>query len=201
LCRSCAAAASLSVADGLLLLLLLLFICAVGFVMGMVFGILTRLFLRFMRCALSQPVGLRCLVRQPALMHVQFPLQLSTQPHSSPLQAAADGAASVLAQNTRDWCDITAIHAARKNTSSHSVTAKTAAGRAAVVNPILSVWSLTRCLSLVVCRYMGASHDQEVALTLGMAYLAYWVTGIPCKGSGEGFLVNSHSVTCRVQHS
>jgi hypothetical protein len=28
------------------------------------------------------------------------------------------------------------------------------------------------------------SHDQEVALTLGMAYLAYWVAAIPCKGSG-----------------
>jgi uncharacterized membrane protein (DUF4010 family) len=42
-----------------------------------------------------------------------------------------------------------------------------------------------------VCRYMGASHDQEVALTLGMAYLAYWVTGIPCKGSGGHFFVNT----------
>jgi hypothetical protein len=42
---------------------------------------------------------------------------------------------------------------------------------------------LTR-LFLRFMRYMGAGHDQEVALTLGMAYLAYWVTAIPCKGSG-----------------
>eukprot|EP00879_Flechtneria_rotunda_P004544 GHRR01004799.1.p1 GENE.GHRR01004799.1~~GHRR01004799.1.p1 ORF type:complete len:1688 (+),score=648.93 GHRR01004799.1:153-5216(+) len=42
---------------------------------------------------------------------------------------------------------------------------------------------LTR-LFLRFMRYMGAGHDQEVALTLGMAYLAYWVTGVPCKGSG-----------------
>jgi hypothetical protein len=34
--------------------------------------------------------------------------------------------------------------------------------------------------------YCNASKDQEVALTLAMAYLAYWVTGSPCKGSGEG---------------
>jgi hypothetical protein len=43
---------------------------------------------------------------------------------------------------------------------------------------------LTR-LFLRFMRYMGAGHDQEVALTLGMAYLAYWITAIPCKGSGE----------------
>eukprot|EP00878_Enallax_costatus_P002544 GHUV01002726.1.p1 GENE.GHUV01002726.1~~GHUV01002726.1.p1 ORF type:complete len:958 (+),score=224.31 GHUV01002726.1:205-3078(+) len=42
---------------------------------------------------------------------------------------------------------------------------------------------LTRFL-LRYMRYLGASHDQEVALTLGMAYLAYWVTAQPCKGSG-----------------
>lgn len=42
---------------------------------------------------------------------------------------------------------------------------------------------LTRFI-LRYMRYLGASHDQEVALTLGMAYLAYWVTGQPCKGSG-----------------
>lgn len=37
--------------------LLLLSVCAVGFVMGMVFGILTRLFLRFMRCGPSHSVS------------------------------------------------------------------------------------------------------------------------------------------------
>eukprot|EP00882_Tetradesmus_deserticola_P021824 GHRQ01023626.1.p1 GENE.GHRQ01023626.1~~GHRQ01023626.1.p1 ORF type:complete len:386 (+),score=167.11 GHRQ01023626.1:523-1680(+) len=42
---------------------------------------------------------------------------------------------------------------------------------------------LTR-LFLRFMRYMGAGHDQEVALTLGMAYLAYWITAMPCKGSG-----------------
>lgn len=42
---------------------------------------------------------------------------------------------------------------------------------------------LTRLL-LRYMRYMGAGHDQEVALTLGMAYLAYWITAMPCKGSG-----------------
>jgi hypothetical protein len=42
---------------------------------------------------------------------------------------------------------------------------------------------LTRLL-LRLMRHLGAGHDSEVALTLGMAYLAYWITGIPCKGSG-----------------
>jgi hypothetical protein len=49
-----------------------------------------------------------------------------------------------------------------------------------------------------VCRYMGASHDQEVALTLGMAYLAYWVTGIPCKGSGGWACVSSRGCVAYV---
>lgn len=40
-------------------------------------------------------------------------------------------------------------------------------------------------LCLRFMRYLGASHDQEVALTLGVAYLAYWITAQPCKGSGE----------------
>ncbi|KAF8065728.1 NHX8 [Scenedesmus sp. PABB004] len=39
-------------------------------------------------------------------------------------------------------------------------------------------------LFLRFMRHMGAGHDQEVALTLGMAYLAYWITAVPCKGSG-----------------
>ena len=43
---------------------------------------------------------------------------------------------------------------------------------------------LTRLL-LRFMAYLNASKDQEVALTLAMAYLAYWVTGSPCKGSGE----------------
>lgn len=42
---------------------------------------------------------------------------------------------------------------------------------------------LTRVL-LRLMRQVGAGRDQEVALTLAMAYLCYWVTGSPCKGSG-----------------
>lgn len=33
-------------------------------------------------------------------------------------------------------------------------------------------------------RRFGAGRDQEVALTLAMAYLAYWVTASPGRGSG-----------------
>lgn len=53
---------------------------------------------------------------------------------------------------------------------------------------------LTR-LFLRFMRYLGASHDQEVALTLGMAYLAYWITGQPCKGSGEAPYTSTHVFT------
>lgn len=42
---------------------------------------------------------------------------------------------------------------------------------------------LTRVL-LRVMRRFGAGRDQEVALTLAMAYLCYWVTASPCRGSG-----------------
>ncbi|KAI8472713.1 MAG: Sodium/hydrogen exchanger family-domain-containing protein [Monoraphidium minutum] len=42
---------------------------------------------------------------------------------------------------------------------------------------------LTRMM-LRVMRRFGAGNDQEVALTLAMAYLAYWITASPCKGSG-----------------
>jgi len=42
---------------------------------------------------------------------------------------------------------------------------------------------LTRMM-LRVMRRFGAGRDQEVALTLAMAYLAYWVTSSPCQGSG-----------------
>jgi NhaP-type Na+/H+ or K+/H+ antiporter len=43
--------------------------------------------------------------------------------------------------------------------------------------------ALTRVI-LRLMRRWGAGRDQEVALTLAMAYLAYWVTASPCKGSG-----------------
>lgn len=60
--------------------------------------------------------------------------------------------------------------------------------------------TMTRLL-LRFMRYLGAGHDQEVALTLGMAYLAYWVTAIPCKGSGRLLLEEpaTQSVTIMVE--
>lgn len=39
-------------------------------------------------------------------------------------------------------------------------------------------------LLLRLMRRFGAGRDQEVALTLAMAYLAYWVTASPGRGSG-----------------
>ena len=35
-------------------------------------------------------------------------------------------------------------------------------------------------------RRVNASKDQEVALTVGMAYLAYYLTGLPSLAGGSG---------------
>lgn len=43
-------------------------------------------------------------------------------------------------------------------------------------------------------RRMGCTVFQEVALTLAMAYLAYWVTAIPAKGSGKAPCLNCLAV-------
>ena len=45
-------------------------------------------------------------------------------------------------------------------------------------------FGFTTRLMLRVMRRFGVGRDQEVALTLAMAYLAYWVTASPGKGSG-----------------
>jgi hypothetical protein len=56
---------------------------------------------------------------------------------------------------------------------------------ALLLTPAQHQHTLNTSVACALCtRYAGANHDQEVALTLGMAYLAYWVTGVPCKGSG-----------------
>lgn len=160
--------------------------CAVGFVMGMVFGILTRLFLRFMRCSLSHSVsfgsGCASVAQQPARLD----------------QA-----------RTADMC----VAASLPCTQPHNIfttellpTELLVCGgllRNKHTTPWVATFRWFSSAGLLCRRYMGATHDQEVALTLGMAYLAYWITGIPCKGSGEATCSKALSVwsrlaTCRL---
>lgn len=131
--------------------------CAVGFIMGMVFGVLTRLFLRFMRCV-GCISGYCC-----HSLYCEFPKE---QQHACRWGRQVS------------WFIPIRMDALFRTLCSYGNVTRQFAG-------LLSVWLHGQHGVCDGCRYMGAGHDQEVALTVGMAYLAYWVTGQPCKGSGK----------------